>query len=1070
MNRQKFLFLLLFFLLGSSFGKAQSLIVTGKVTDSEGIEVVGAGITIKGVKGLGSTSDINGQYSINVADPAKSVLVFSYLGMKDKEVSVNGRNVINVVMEADAMMLEEVVAVGYATMKRKDLTGSVASVGGEELSKVPTSDITQALVGRMAGVMVTQSEGSPDAGISIRVRGGISITQSNEPLYIIDGFPTEDGLSSLDPNEIETIDILKDAASTAIYGARGANGVVVVTTKTGGKKGRTNVSFDTYVGVRKLAKKLDVLSPYEYALADYERKVYEAKTDEKFNEGVAEFEAIYGKFSDLNANYANRKGIDWQEETLGRNAIVQNYRIGVDGGMENMHYNLAYSYFDEQGAMVHSGNKKHNITMSLSHKINKKLTVNARLNYDYRKIFGMGTSGDGSGGTGDRFNKLQHILQYRPIIGIKGEDSELLGDEDALIMDESGNVMQNPLLSASAETNNRIRRTIQANGGFSYKILKGLTFSNTTGMRYQALRREIFYGEKSMLAKRSSINGSLSNYEYGSFQTSNVLTYNFKKNIHDLTVMAGQEWVSAWNQNFTASATNFPNDDIGLADLSLGRPAPASSYINHDDKLLSFFSRVNYSLKGRYIFSASVRADGSSKFGKNHKWGVFPAFSAAWRASEEPFIKDLGVFSDLKFRSGYGLAGNNRIASYQSLAIMGSVLYPDGNSNQSGYVPNQIPNPDLGWEANKTLNIGFDMGFLNQRIVISPEFYINRSSDLLLEAKIPSSSGHSSMLINAGETENRGIDLTINTINIATKDFSWKTSLTFSHNSNSVRNLAGDKVQLWEAAFGYSQKTHIVREGKPLGQFYGYVTDGIYNVSDFDYDAATNKYTLKDGIPYSGKKENVKPGDWKFKNIDGSEDNKITENDKTVIGNALPKFYGGINNTFLWRNWDMSIYITYNYGNDVFNATKLTNSRVGQVNRNALAFASSDNRFMTINAAGQKVTDPTELAALNKGKTFASVSDSEQGDMYVHSWAIEDGSYIKLNNVTIGYSLPKKIVKKVGINSLRLYATGSNLLTLTKYSGYDPEVSTFKSGLTQGVDFGGYPRSRSFVLGLNLTF
>lgn len=1071
MSRKKFLFPLLFLmLLVSSRGMAQSLVVTGKVTDSEGIEIIGAGITLKGVSGTGATSDINGNYSINVSDPENAVMVFSYLGMKSKEVKVKGQKILNVTMEADALMLEEVVAVGYAVMKRKDLTGSVSSVGGDELSKIPTSDITQALAGRMAGVQVTQTEGSPDAGISIRVRGGISITQSNEPLYIIDGFPSEDGLASLDPLEIETIDILKDAASTAIYGARGANGVVVVTTKSGGKEGRTNISFDSYIGFKKIARKLEVLSPYEFALADYERHVYGSATAAAFTEEVGKFEAIYGKFSDLEANYATRKGIDWQEETLGRNAIVQNYRVGVDGGNDKLHYNMSYSYFDEQGAMVFSGNKKHNINMSISHKINERMNINARISYDQRKTYGMGTSGDGSSGTGDRFNKMQHILQYRPTIGLNGDDSLLLGDEDAVIMDDSGNVMQNPLLSASEETKNKIVRTIQANGGFSLKLVGGLTFSNTTGMRYQTVRNEIFYGDKSVFGKRSSINGTLRNLEYGSFQTSNVLSYNFKKHIHDLTIMAGQEWVSSWNRNFATTVTNFPTDDLGLADMSLGLPSPSSSYENYDDKLLSFFSRVNYTLKGKYILSASIRADGSSKFVNNHKWGIFPAFSAAWRASDEPFIKRLGVFSDLKLRAGYGLAGNNRIDSYQSMALMGSVLYPSGDSNQSGFASKQIPNKNLGWEANKTFNIGLDMGFLNQRIIISPEFYINRSSDLLLNAKVPGSSGFASMLINAGETENRGIDITINTINIAKKDFTWKTALTFSHNANFVRKLSGESVQLWEAKFGYDINTHKIEIGKPLGQFYGLVTDGIYQVSDFNYDSATGTYTLKDGIPYMGNKKNVMPGNWKFKNIDGSDDNKVTENDKTIIGNALPVFYGGLNNNFYWKNFDLSIYITYNYGNDVFNATKLTNSRIGQVNRNALSVAGSDKRFMLINAAGEKITDPAELEAINKGKTFASVYDSEQGDMYVHSWAIEDGSYIKLSNVTIGYTLPKKLVNRIGINNLRFYATGGNLYTLTKYTGYDPEVSTFKNGLTPGVDFGGYPRSRSFVLGVNLTF
>lgn len=1044
--------------------------VKGKVVDSEGIEIIGAGVTIKGVKGSGTVTDLKGMYSIEVSDPSNAILVFSFLGMKDVEMPVSGQKEINVTLEADAMQLEEVVAIGYATMKRKDLTGSVASVGSDDISKVPVSDVTQALAGRMAGVMVTQSEGSPDASVSIRVRGGISITQSNEPLYIIDGFPSEDGLASIDPAEIETVDILKDASATAIYGARGANGVVVVKTKSGGKGGRTSVTFDSYLGVRKLYKELEVMSPYEFVLADYERRVFDAGTPEAFNEQKEKFENIYGPFSDIQKNYANRKGLDWQNLTLGRNALVQNYRVGVSGKSEKIGYNLAYSYFNEEGAMVYSGSKKHNITFNINNKINSHLSVNARITYDERTNRGMGTSGDGSGGTGDRFNKLQHILQYRPTIGINGDDSQLLGDEDPIFMDDAGNVMQNPLLSARYEKKDKTYRTFSANGGLTLSILKGLKFTNTTGMRYQTRRYDVFYGSKSVVGKRSSINGTITNLEYGSFQTSNVLSYNLEKAGHSLTAMVGQEWVSSWNRDFSAGATNFPNDDIGLADLSLGTPAPPTSNENFDDKLLSFFSRVNYSYRDKYLFSVSMRADGSSKFGVNSRWGYFPAISGAWRASEEGFIKDLNIFSDLKFRVGYGLAGNNRIASWQSLAIMGSVLYPNGDSNQSGYVSKQIRNEDLKWEANKTFNFGMDMGFWGQRLVISPEFYINRSSNLLLNAKIPDSSGYSSMLLNAGETENRGFDLTVNTINITNRNFTWKSAFTLSHNTNKIRKLTGESVQYWEAKFGYNQSTHIIELGKPIGQFYGYVTDGIYQVSDFDYNPDTKVYTLKEGIPFVGKREDMKPGMWKFRNVDGSEDNKITESDKTVIGNANPVVYGGFNNNFWYRNFDLSVYFTYSLGNKVLNATKLTNSRFAQDNKNALAVADSRHRFMTIDNSGNLISDPQKLAEVNAGKTFAAVYDSETGDTYIHSWAVEDGSYLKLSNITLGYTLPQRLVNRFGVHSLRLYATGSNLFTFTKYTGYDPEVSTFGSNLTPGVDFGGYPRSRSFVVGLNLTF
>ena len=369
------------------------------------------------------------------------------------------------------------------------------------------------------------------------------------------------------------------------------------------------------------------------------------------------------------------------------------------------------------------------------------------------------------------------------------------------------------------------------------------------------------------------------------------------------------------------------------------------------------FTRVNYGFKDKYLFTASFRADGSSKFGKNNKWGYFPAFSAAWRLGEEEFIKNLNVFSDLKVRLGYGMAGNNRIDSYLSLAVLNSVTYPNGDSTQSGYVPKQIPNPDLKWEANKTFNFGLDFGFFNQRLTISPEFYINRSSNLLLSAKLPTSAGYDSMVINAGETENKGIDLTINSTNIMTKNFTWNTSVTLSHNKNSVKQLTGEEVQLWEANFGYSQNTHIIGINQPLGQMYGYITEGLYQVSDFDYDATTQTYTLKDGIPYAGDKANVKPGMWKFKNVDGSEDNKITEEDKTVIGNAYPKFYGGINNTFTYKDFDLSIFLTYSFGNDVLNATKLTNTKTALQNKNVLAAADSHNRWVLVNKSGELITD-----------------------------------------------------------------------------------------------------------------
>ena len=1040
--------------------------VTGVVVDGTGEPVIGANVVVKGTTN-GTITDFDGNYTIEGV-PADGVLVISYIGYLSQEIPVGNQSAINVTLKEDTQTLDEVVVVGYGTMRKSDVTGSISTAKGEEMLKAQNFSALDNLRGKAAGVNIFSNSSQPGAyGSRVVIRGQATINASSDPLYVVDGVVMEN-FYLMNPNDIESMEVLKDASATAIYGARGANGVVVITTKNGSKSGgKATVTFDSYVGVKKIANKLDVLNAGEFVRLDYERTLWRMGTGDSGADGMTKWEERYGKFSDLASIYNGRKGIDWQDETLGRNAITQNYRVGVSGKTEKMNYSLAYSYYNEEGAMVYSGSKKHNISFNMNHEINKWLTVNSRISYDQMRVEGMGTSEGG-----DRFNKMQHILQYRPTVGIMGVDEDLLYGEDPLLADDNGNVMQNPLISAAEELNDREWRTFQANGGATIKLLKGLSFRSTVGMRYQTRRNDVFYGDESITGKRSSIQGSITNLENSSFQTSNVLTYSWKNKIHDFTAIAGHEYVERWSRSFSASASQFPNDEIGLGDLSLGVPGVPTSSENYDDKLLSFFGRINYNLMDKYLFTASVRADGSSKFGKNNKWGYFPAFSAAWRLGEEAFIKDLGVFSDLKFRIGYGLAGNNRIGSYQSLALMSSVTAANGNGAQAGYASRQVPNPDLKWEANKTFNIGMDFGFLNQRITFSPEFYINRSSNLLLNAKLPNSSGYTSMVINAGETQNTGVDLTINTANIVSKDFTWNTSVTFSHNKNKVKKLTGEDVQLYLANFGYSGAgaSHQIGVNQPLGQFYGYVTDGLYQVEDFNYDATTKTYTLKDGVPYHGDKKNIQPGYWKFKNVDGSEDNQITESDKTIIGNALPDFYGGINNTFSWKDFDLSIFFTYSYGAEVLNATKLTNTKTALTNKNVLSVADDAHRWVTINASGELITNPEELAAVNQGKTVAHFGDNGSNNTYIHSWAIEDASYLKLSNITLGYTFPKKVINKIGLTKLRLYATGNNLFTWTPYTGFDPEVSTMSSALTPGVDFGAYPRSRSFVFGVNVAF
>lgn len=1042
---------------------AQSITVTGKVIDEEGLEVIGANISVKGSAGVGTITNLDGQYTLKVNNPSKDILVFSFIGMRTQEVHVKGKKQINVTLQSDSKLLDEVVVIGYGTSKRSDLTGSVVSVKSEDLMQTPTSDVAQALAGRVAGVQISQSEGGPGSSISINVRGGISMTQSNEPLYVIDGYPSEDGISSLDPGEIESIDILKDASSTAIYGARGANGVVVITTKKGPKDAsKMNVSFDSYIGISKIAKKLDVLSTKEFALLDYERNCL------KGIGGVIYFQKIYGSFQDIDENYANRKGIDWQEEALGRVTTSQNYRVNISGGTKELKYGMNYNYFKDLGAMVYSGTYRHNVSFNISHKASSRFQANVRFSYDQGKTYGMGTSGGFS-----RFNKMEHILQYRPMSGIKGSDAELLEGEDPMFEDAQDNPMQNPIISAQEEPQARIWRSLQANGGFTFNISKKLSFRNTIGTHYQLNRNEQFKGDLSATAKRSSIGGYVQYSENNSFQTSNVLTFNNYKKIHRFTLMLGQEWIGSWSKSLRADANLFPNDDMGVNNMGIGNPTSISSSYVNSNRMISFFARANYNLKDKYLFTATLRADGSSKFSSDHKWGLFPSVSGAWRMAEEPFIKKLNVFSDLKLRIGYGLAGNNRISDFMSLETLSPVKYANSSDIISGYVPSRISNADLQWEANKTLNIGLDMGFLAQRLIITPEFYLNRSDHLLLNSRVPSSSGFSNMIRNVGETQNIGFDLAISSFNIQQKKFFWKTDFNISYNKNTIRALSGEDYFYEEFRFGWQQNTHKIEVGKAIGQFYGYKTIGLYQVDEFDYDPTTRKYTLKEGIPYKGSDRNsVRPGDWKFANLDDTGDSKgvVNEKDKTIIGSAAPDFYGGINNTFKYKDFDLSIFFNFSYGGEVLNATKLSNTQTGKQNYNVLGICNIDSRWTYIDKqTGELITDPAQLAAVNAGRTIAGIYDMESGDKYIHSWAVEDASFLRLKNISLGYNFPRKLIRKISVQRLRLYFTASNLFVWTPYSGFDPETSVSGNGLTRGVDFGSYPRNRSFVFGFNLT-
>lgn len=1042
---------------------AQSVTVTGKVVDSEGYEVIGGSVILKGAAGVGTVTDVNGNYSLKVNDALKDVLVFSYVGMKSREVKVNGQNVINLTLEADAVMLEEVVTIGYATVKKKDLTGAVSSVNSKELSAVPISDVAQALSGRVAGVQVIRSQGSPDADISIKVRGGTSITQSNEPLYIIDGFPSEDGLKGIESNDIESIDILKDASSTAIYGARGANGVILVTTK-GGKTGKFHISYDMYVGFKKVNKKYELLGVQDFVKLDYERAINEPDVMRDFTIPT------YGTWDEFDGLYANRPGIDWQKEVFEhRPAITQQHKITLSGGNKTSQYMLTYTRNDDKGIWYGSGLKRDNFRLKLNQEANSWLNFSTNLSYIDEKTEGLGTLQEGGA-----YSRMQHVIQYRPTIGKNGSDGQLLiDDDDPVLLLEGASQMQSPIATVESELREKRNRILTINGDIQIKFTKDLSYRGTVGIRKRTINADVFYSERSKQAKNAGAPyGWKEIEEQQSFMYNNVLTWNKTFNgKHDVTVVGGQEFIQFKTDYLRAGARQFDDVNFGLADMSLGASPDKVITKLGSDKMLSYFMRANYNFAEKYLFAASVRADGSSKFGSNHKWGIFPAASFAWRVSEEEFIKRLGVFSNLKLRLSYGTAGNNKIDNYISLSKMGSVWIPyNGEGTVAGFVSKQLYNPDLQWETNVTSNLGIDMGFLNQRIQVSVDIYNIDTKNLLLDAPVPLLSGFKTMMINAGKTNNKGIELSVTTHNVYTKDFSWSTSLNLSHNSNKVKALYNtdymEIVSNWAQTSEFNKSDYMIRVGQPLGQMYGYRLKGIYTVDDFNYDPAKQKYSIKDGIPYD-KNYYPKPGYWKFEDVDGNKE--ITEDDRTIIGNANPKLYGGLTNTLAWKGFDLSVFLNFSIGNKIYSANKMYYTKFNNRWRNTLK-EESMNRFTVINEKGEYIlNDPVQLAAVNKGHNYASVEGSS--NLFFHSGYVEDGSFLKINNISLGYTLPKSLTQKVKLSNVRFYATGYNLYTFTKYSGYDPEVNTYpNNGLTPGIDWGAYPSAISLVFGANITF
>jgi TonB-linked SusC/RagA family outer membrane protein len=1078
----------LFFLFFFCNAYAQQKTISGVVTEAgSGEPIIGASVTIKNTS-VGIATDVNGRFSLTV--PANgSTLVASYLGFQVQELPID-RTYFEIVLKENATDLDELVVIGYGTVKKKDLTGSVSTIKGDVLAQAPVANAAEAMSGRLAGVRVITSDGSPDAEIMIRVRGGGSITGDNSPLYIVDGFPVSN-FGDIPAGDIADITILKDASSTAIYGAQGANGVVLISTKRA-QGGKTQVSYNGYMQTKRLSKRLDVLDPFEYVLWNYEMAAISGESD------VNSLRKKFGFYEDLDL-YKYQRGADWQDDMFGSNMISQQQNISISGGTGGTRYLISGTYNKDGGLMPHTNYGRYN----LNFKLDQEIAKNLHFAFDARTIDTQ-TNGDGSAGGTNKIRTFDAVTRG-PVNGL---DDLIVVDPNLMTEEERDEWIRANMSMAERAYQywrHRESRTFSYNASLSWDIMKGLNYRLESGYTYGFNEDQSYKGATTVDAANNGgkplVSWSKSNTQR--WRVANVLTYNFTlADIHSFSLMGGQE-TTANGSNTTGMTVKGFNEDLSpekiFANIGLGDGgSEVSSSVSEPHHMVSFFGRAGYILKERYLATLTLRADASSKFMPGKQWGYFPSAALAWRVSEEPFMANTKDWlSNLKLRLSYGEAGNNRINAglYKSdYKISSSGTYAIGDAANNYYVVrnSQLPNPDIRWEAMVTRNGGLDFGLFNQRLSGTLEYYWNSSRDLLLDVKI-TAPGYSSMVKNIGQTSNRGIELTLDAFLVERKNFTLGANFNIGFNKPNVDALDSDGNFLafntnWASTDLKGYNEYEIRVGQPMGLIYGWLTDGYYTTADFErYDEATKKYIAKSGVPttaLTAGKIGIRPGTIKFKDISGPNgvpDGIIDDHDRTLIGNANPDFTGGfgLNGTFL-KNFDYLLNFSFVVGNDIYNASKLASSQQYRTSYpNLLGIFSSDNRYTYLNQLdGTIVTDLTTLAEMNEGanaKEYWSPLSFGNSNAVIHSWAIEDGSFLRLQNLTLGYTVPQKVSQKFACQRLRAYCTLNNLWVWTNYSGYDPEVSSAGRNSTSkqlipGLDYSAYPKSFSWTIGLNVTF
>ncbi|GAB1308903.1 TonB-dependent receptor [Urechidicola sp. KH5] len=1050
-------FLLYIFLLASVISFAQTT-VSGVVTDDTNMPIPGVSVLIKNTT-QGTTTDFDGKYSINVN--SEDILTFSMIGMVTQSITVGDQTEINVSLKPDVAQLDEVVVVGYGSVAKKDLTGAVGTVKTEELETAVVSNFDQALTGRIAGVNVTANEGTPGEPLKIVVRGGNSINNSNDPLYVVNGLPLEDfDPATIPVSDIKSFTVLKDASATAIYGSRGANGVVVIETISGTTNSKTDVTVNFSASVQEITKTLKVLSPYQFvknletqAIA---RDGFNFWPDGHPTSGENSYlSAFINKWVDPDL-YRDVEGIDWQNEAF-ELAPMTRGNFSIRGGNDKTNISFSAGYVDQDGVLITTGFKRWNSNFTIRHKLNDKLSLWGSMNYTNSNRFGPRMRN----GRGNQ--ELRNIILYRPVEPLNPQDGEEEGGLIPGVNDQDYANLFDPIRNIRGTKREDKAHNIRVNTSLTYKINQNLTFKTTNGFNTTTGQEELFYSLDTQQGSRSDngINGRINAYERSTFSTSNTLQFNKKVKRNRYNVLGGFEYVH--NTFFTSQLwnKNLPTDEFGISNLDIATQPTIALTDEQENKLMSFFARANVTLSQKYLLTATFRADGSSKFASGNRWGYFPSFSAAWQIGQENFMDNVDFVNSLKLRAGWGLTGNNRIGNYAAqnqfgIGIWNGYAFGTGEQYQPGGVQSVFAVPDLKWETTGQTNIGLDFSMFDSQFSGTLDYYYKKTDDLLLVADMSLSTGFPRAIQNVGSITNEGFELTLNGQIINNDDFNWDSSFNISTNRNEVVSLnQGQEFIKSDPQIDFGDEFYYISElGQPVGMMYGLEWDGLYQVEDFIYDPATNPtspYILRDGIPTYGN--NVGPGHNKY--VDQNGDGVIDQEDRVVIGNPHPKHFGGFSNDFRYKNFDLNVLLQWSYGFDVFNANKALWGYPTH-NSNFSRLANVANSWTPWNTDSDVITHySNDLAPYPR-------SGYKMDQRY-----IEDGSYLRLKTVTLGYNVPLK--DKIGINSLRLALSGQNLYTWTDYTGFDPEVSVGGT-TTPNLDWSAYPQSRTYSFSISAKF